>query len=97
MKINILANQLTWTAVDGTDTRINRVNLSADNGAAGRLIWSHSNDAPKFLGENMDEAQLKAGKACAAQINLSRLNKTASTFDIYQVLTDAGWDIITPA
>jgi len=97
MKINILANQLTWTAVDSTDTRINRVNLAADNGATGRIIWSHPSDVPRFSGENMDETQLKAGKACAAQINLSRLNKAASTFDIYQVLTDAGWDIITPA
>jgi len=97
MKINILANRLTWTAVDGTDTRINRVNLAADNGATGRLIWSHTNDAPKFLGENMDETQLKAGKECAAQINLSRLNKTASTFDIYRTLTEAGWCTITPA
>ncbi|MFM7545048.1 MAG: hypothetical protein ACKO3I_00820 [Synechococcales cyanobacterium] len=75
----------------------NRVNLAADNGATGRLIWSHSNDVPKFLGENMNETQLKAGKSCAAQINLSRLNKTASTFDIYLTLTEAGWCTITPA
>lgn len=97
MKINILADRLTWTAVDGTDTRITRVDVEADNGATGRLIWSYPNDAPKFLGESMNATQLKAGKECAAQINLARLNKAASAFDIYHVLVQAGWNAITPA
>jgi hypothetical protein len=96
MKITILADRLTWAAVDGTDTRIKRINLEASNGAIGRLIWEYFNDKPKFFGENMTEAQLNAGKLCAVEINIARLNKAASDFDIWGALTNGGWDFIFP-
>ena len=96
MKINILADRLTWTVVDGTDTRITRVDVEADNGATGRLIWANPGDKPRFSGESMNATQLLAGKKCESEVNLARLNKAASVFDIYLVLTEAGWTTITP-
>ena len=99
MKIKIFANRLTWTAVDGTDTRITRINVEADNGATGCLIYYHPNYAPKFYATNKhaNSTQILAGEKCASEINLARINKTASPFDIYHVLTEAGWNTITPA
>lgn len=97
MKINVLANRMTWSAADNTDTPIRRVLLEADNGATGRLIWDYPNDKPRFLGENMNESQLKAGKKAALLVESAKLNKSAIQDDIYTLLLEGGWNSILPS
>lgn len=80
--------------------------LEASNGAKGRLIWEHPNpddwlssdfsDKPQFLGDNMTQSQLDAGKRAAMIAETAKLNKAAATEDIYTLLTEGGWDSIYP-
>jgi hypothetical protein len=96
MKITITSQYLTWASADGSDTRIKRLNLEASNGASGRLIWEYPNTKPSFLGENMSQQQLAAGKKAKQEIMLAKLNGAASTVDLFKLLHDGGWDSIYP-
>jgi len=96
MKVNVLANGMTWTAADGTDSRIKRLVLEARNGAKGSIIWEYSNEKPRFLGTNMTEAQLNSGRRAVRIAEAARLNKAATEEDIHAILTEGGWESFYP-